>query len=284
MTITDIKKEYFKKIDVFELDLLLEETLKKPRAFILAHGESILPPSKIKDIRSKIARRLKGEPLAYVLGHKEFYGLDFKVNKDVLVPRPETEALVEEALMVADDKKVSFIDIGTGSGCIIISLAKETRKKRQGRRDDFIGIDISSQALKIARQNAKTHKLGKNITFLKGNLLAPLLESKIKDPNSEIIIIANLPYLTPAQIKTSPSIRSEPRLALEAGRDGLRYYRPLFRQVKDLKGKKVALIIEIDPGQRRMIKDLRKKLLPGFRLRIKKDLCGLYRMAVLKNF
>ncbi|MDP2736815.1 MAG: peptide chain release factor N(5)-glutamine methyltransferase, partial [bacterium] len=221
-----------------EAEILLSKILKKPREFILAHGENKLTAEQIKNFQSLVFRRLKGEPIAYLTGHKEFYGLNFKVNKNVLIPRPETELMVEEALKLVarsssasarqrrDGQPVTLADIGTGSGCIIIALAK------QNINGKLLATDISAKALAVARQNAKNNHVDKKIKFLKGGLLEPIVKNKLIINRQPLIILANLPYLTPTQIKNSPTIKYEPKLALAAGSDGLKYYRRLFKQIK----------------------------------------------------
>lgn len=300
-SICEIFKQYHKKITPLDLELILENVLKKPRPFILAHPEYKIPKFKILNLKFKINRRLGGEPLAYILGQKEFYGLDFKVNKNVLVPRPETEMMVEEALnrishiaYRATQKKITIVDVGTGSGCIIITLAKIINPRLPGelagrQNLKFIATDISKRALNVARQNARQHSVAQKIKFFHGDLLKPVLKSKILNLKSKIIILANLPYLTPAQIKKSPSIKYEPKLALSAGRDGLKYYRRLFKQIKIfinlqkfVLNSNIFVIAEIDPSQTKKIKRLVKKELPRFKSQIKKDLQDLNRLVIAK--
>jgi len=290
MTITELKKIHAGRIEALDLDLILEDALQKPRSFILAHPEKPITNYELRITHKKIKRRIKGEPLAYVLGHKEFYGLAFEVNRHVLVPRPETEMLVAEALRLWTPDAY-LVDVGTGSGCILVSLAKAIGCG-SNKRHRFIGIDISAPALKIAHRNAKNLGVSKKIKFLKGNLLEPILKSPILNLRSSIIITANLPYLTPTQIKNSPTIQSEPRLALEAGRDGLKYYRQLLQQLKTIHRSqflsthsaacpRLSALLEIDPAQTKKFKALAAKILPSFFIIIKKDLSGQDRLAMI---
>ena len=175
---------------------------------------------------------------------------------------------------------VTLVDVGTGSGCIIITLAKLLNLK-------FLAIDISEKALIIARQNAKNNQVNKKIKFIKGNLLEPILKNKLINNSHPLIILANLPYLTPTQIKNSPSIKYEPKLALTAGKDGLKYYRRLFKQTNDLRNIKcklrdINILCEIDPSQTAKIKQLIKRELPKASYQIKKDLSGLNRLVIIK--
>ena len=153
------------KIDSAWLDaeLLLAFALGKDRSFVLAHEEKTLTKIQNKKFDSLIKQRLKFVPLAHLLGYKEFFGLKFKINKNTLVPRPESELLVETALELSDNNSL-IIDIGTGSGCLIISVIKNTGNKG-------IALDISNQALAVAKQNAKSLKVNNKIKFIKSNLL-----------------------------------------------------------------------------------------------------------------
>ncbi|MDZ4384789.1 MAG: HemK/PrmC family methyltransferase [Candidatus Moranbacteria bacterium] len=179
-TITDIRKEYFKKLDYLDLELIIAHALKKSREFVASHPEYELSGARLAAIQSFVVRRAKHEPLAYILGHKEFYGFDFKVTPNTLIPRPETESLVEDVLrhlQAADRGQKTVIDIGTGSGNIIISLARIlSDSKFQIPNSKFYGIDISKEALRIAKHNAKSNGVSEKIKFLHGNLLEPMFE------------------------------------------------------------------------------------------------------------
>ncbi|MDO8592489.1 MAG: peptide chain release factor N(5)-glutamine methyltransferase [bacterium] len=264
-----------------EAELLLSHVLKKPREFLLAHGEKKISAWQTASLESLIARRLKGEPIAYLAGHKEFYGLDFIVNKDVLIPRPETELIVEEALkpIARSPQPVTLLDIGTGSGCVIITLAKLITNCK------FLAADISAKALTVAKQNAKHHGVAKNIKFLKGDLLSPVIyNSKFSILTSNLIILANLPYGWSAWKNNTSAdtvgLRFEPKIALYAGKNGLELYEKLFKQIKTLRGDITALC-EIDPRQTGKMRQLAKQYLPQAKLQIKKDLCGLNRLVII---
>jgi release factor glutamine methyltransferase len=262
------------KLPRLEAELLLAFLITKPREFIIVHEKDVLALAIIKKFKAAERKRLLNFPLAYLTGRKEFYGLDFKVNKNVLVPRPETETLVEMILNYARQKKngLDFLDIGTGSGAIIISVASELAKQSEliFNNSSFLGLDISKLALSVARQNAKLHNLNKKIAFLESNLLSNLPTKILKGSN--LMIAANLPYLTKEQIKNEPSISREPKLALDGGPDGLKYYHALFKQLKKISFASLLLICEIDPGQAKTIKLSAQKIWPGARLKIIKDL------------
>ncbi|MDD4901261.1 MAG: peptide chain release factor N(5)-glutamine methyltransferase [Patescibacteria group bacterium] len=292
-----------------EAEILLSEILKKPREFLLAHGEKSLTAGQSRGFNRLIARRLKGEPVAYLTGHKEFYGLDFMVNKNVLIPRPETELMVEEALklLASNRQPATIIDVGTGSGCVIVSLAKAIKNYelkitclpayRTGRPDrqanyKLIGTDISKRALDIAKKNAKYHNVDKQIKFLESNLLKSIINnSKFVIRNSKLIIVSNLPYGWKAWKNNcsldTAGLKFEPAIALFTDKNGLGLYEKLFQQIKELRDmscelRDICALCEIDPRQTMMMKKLIKRLLPQAKLQIKKDLAGLNRLAIIK--
>jgi release factor glutamine methyltransferase len=276
------------KIPHLEAEILLSEILKKTREFLLAHGEKKITTGQISKLKLQISQRLKGRPVAYLTGHKEFYGLDFKVNKDVLIPRPETELMIEETLKIIThiSQPMTITDIGTGSGCIIITLAKLLNKESKTANYKLWGIDISKKALIVAGQNAKTHLVAKNIKFKRGNLLEPILKNnKSAVSRQPVIILANLPYVW-KKWKNNTSVDSiglkfEPKIALYTGKNGLELYEKLFKQMKKIRIAGYALC-EIDPRQTAEIKQLIKRELPQSKLQIKKDLSGLNRLAIIK--
>ncbi|RLC38886.1 hypothetical protein DRH27_01170 [Candidatus Falkowbacteria bacterium] len=273
-----------------EAELLLANVLKKRREFVLSHPEYKLNILQIIICRFYVVKRLKGIPLAYIVKEKKFYNYNFLINKNVLIPRPETELVVDEALKIAQvaagkSRPVLFIDIGTGSGCIIISICKYLSSKGCDI-NNFMATDISDKALSAAKKNAKLHKVDKIIKFLKGNLLVPILKEKLEISKYNLVILANLPYLTPFQVKNSSTIQNEPKLALIAGQDGLKYYRKLFKQIKEFVGSNKTsfyLLCEIDPGQANKIKRLALNLMPEIKLIIKKDLRGLERLIIIEK-
>ncbi len=288
-SIQEVKQQYYKKIDLLDLELIISRVIKKTREFVLTHPEFKIIKNYELRITNYIKRRINGEPIAYIFGEKEFYGLNFKVNKNTLVPRPETELIVDEALNIVthNSQPVTLIDVGAGSGCIIITLAKILNSKFQIPNSKFIAIDISKPALRIARQNAKLHQVDKKIKFIQGDLLKSTVKiiknNQFDIRHSTFVILANLPYLTPAQIKNSPSIQHEPSLALNAGRDGLKYYRLLFKQIKKIAILHVAgcVLCEIDPSQAAKIKKIIKNNLPAAKIKIKKDLSGFNRLIII---
>jgi len=217
------------KTAFLDVRVLLKYVLETDEAFLITHTDLILTNAQYQSFRRLIRRRKKGEPIAYLVGNQEFYGLNFKVNKHVLIPRPETESLVENALhfleskalneKLKDKRSLKIIDVGTGSGCIIISLAKNIPTNYSGF-SDFYAIDISPAALRTAKQNAKKHELYNNIRFFKSDLF-----SNTRLPDNFDLIVANLPYLK----KDYPGLEYEPDLALNGGPDGFEIIEKLLR-------------------------------------------------------
>lgn len=285
MTIRELQRKY-NSLDRLDLELLIAKSICKPKDFILIHPEYKL--SFLENLRLLyfIYLRKQGYSVACIIGHREFYGLDFLVNKKVLIPRPETEMVVDEVIEILNNElkvihdKIVLIDVGTGSGCIPISILKNTKESVR-----TFAIDISKPALKIAQKNAKKHVV--NIQFLHGNLLKPLFHnSKFILPNSKLIITANLPYLTEQQFCSEKSIQKEPKLALVADKNGLALYEELLKQIKSLLLSfkfQISLFLEIDPSQTAEISNLIQQILPKAVFEIKKDLSGRDRLVKIKN-
>jgi len=280
-----------KLLPPLERQIILAHILKKSREYVLAHPEIRLTGAQKTRFDKLIKRRLHHEPMAYILGRKGFYGLDFKVNKNTLIPRPETELLVEEALKKIRDTKYqipyTIIDIGTGSGNIIISIAKNSIKY-QVSNIKYFGIDISSKALSVAKHNAKKHCIDKKIRFIKSNLLDFLIRDtryKIQDT----ILVANLPYLSEEIYGSAmPDVKDfEPKSALLSRNDGLNHYDRLLQQIKTLKEKcsmlHVSCHMEISPEQKSKITNLIKKYFPRANIEFRKDLSGRWRLASFQH-
>lgn len=223
------------------------------------------------------ARRLAGEPVAYLVGTREFMGLPFRVAPGVLIPRPETELLVEWALaalaLLADRTHVSVVDVGTGSGAIAVSLAALASP---GVR--ILATDISDEALVVARGNAVAlldEARRTRLEFRQGSLLAP-----IKGPVD--LVLANLPYLTPGQVDGNPDLAAEPRLALDGGADGLDLIRQLVADLPRVLASGGAVGLELDPSQTDAVEGLLREAFPGRDVRTIHDLAGLARHVVLE--
>ncbi len=261
-----------------ESEILLAHAISKDKVFILTHPEYELKTKEYCHFVYCLFLYNSGYSIASITHHKEFYGLDFFVNKNVLIPRPETELIVEEVLneISAINNNTLLIDVGTGSACIPISILKNTSNIRQA-----IALDISNKALKVARKNIA--KFNVNIELLKSNLLSTIIKRDYSF-YEKIIITANLPYLTTDQVKQEPSIQKEPTIALIAKENGLTLYHQLLGQiVKIFSGKKLLILFEIDPSQTRQITSLAKNYLPQCKFEIKKDLAGLDRILKIST-
>lgn len=264
-----------------DAELLLARSLRKTREFILAHPEFKLTKIQNEKFEKLISRRSKFEPIAYILGEKEFYGLNFKVNRDTLIPRPETEMLVEKTLALINDdleSKITLIDLGTGSGNIIISIAKNIKNKLE-----LFGIDISKNALSIAKHNAKKNKVNENIKFIQSDLLNYFLTKDAKLKNKNLIILANLPYVSKKIYdSTSQDIKKyEPKTALISKNNGLAHYEKLLKQIKELENKKYKLkaLLEFSPEQKKSLTKLITETLPTSKPTFHKDLAEKWRVA-----
>lgn len=290
MEIQEISKQYFGRIDYLDIELIIAHAIKKPREFVLSHPEYKIAESQKSKVESYLSRRIKCEPLAYILEEKEFYGLKFKVDRNTLVPRPETEQIVELVLKSLKNKKVgnvNVVDVGTGSGNIIIALAHSIKPKAWSKFK-FFGIDISKKALQTAKQNAKLKKLEKKIKFMHGNMLSPIIKKySMKHVPCSIIITANLPYLSPKiYASCSKDIKKyEPKSALISQKKGLAHYERLLKQIKN---QKIAMhvFMEISPEQKSNIFRLIKKYFPPpageSKIIFHKDLSGKLRVCELK--
>jgi release factor glutamine methyltransferase len=264
------------KVPEMEAQLLMAHILKRDRVFVIAHPDYLLKPKEIIQFNKLVKARFAGWSSAVLLGTKEFYGLEFKVNKDVLVPRPETEILVDIILEYLKSKPETLImDIGTGSGAIITSLYSNLQSKRHL----FYASDKSNKALIIAKSNAKKYQT--KIGFLNGDLLKPYLPILKKTKPQNIVIAANLPYLKPSEMSES-SIRKEPKSALLSGSDGLWHYRRLFSQLNCIKNSKVFLICEINHEQAQPIEKLAHASLPKSLTHFKNDYTGRIRFFILE--
>lgn len=251
-----------------EAEVLAAFVCDKDRAWLAAHSTDIFSPTRQRQLAALVQKRLKHWPMAYLTGQKEFFGRTFVVTSAVLIPRPETELLVEAVLQTPNIKTIA--DIGTGSGCIAVTLAAEQPRYK------LYAVDISAAALTVAKHNARKHKMTGRITFRQGSLLQPLLKDHLD------AVVANLPYVTEVEYAKSPSIKREPRLALTAGTDGLRLYRQLFKQLTIRPQPPAYLFLEIGAGQGQAIKKIMQQILPQYICELQRDLAGRWRLAIAK--
>jgi release factor glutamine methyltransferase len=273
MTIQSLRQKYLQNLPASEADSLLQLSCNKEKAFILTRPEYRLSILQLIWLFYLLFQFKRGVPLAYLSGEKEFFKLNFKVNKHTLIPRPDTELMVEEAIRTLANftNKTTLIDVGTGSGCIPISILKNLKQLP----DETIAIDISPSALKIAKKNSKQHSV--KIKFVQGDLLKNINKFSL---NTNIVITANLPYLTMEQFVNEPSIQREPKSALVADDDGLGLYQKLLKQIKNL-NKPLTALFEIDPSQTEKIKKNISSVLPKAEVKIKTDLAGRERLVII---
>lgn len=225
-------------------------------------------------LEALVSRRLEGSPVAYLVGTREFMSLPFQVAPGVLIPRPDTEPLIEWALKwLVDRQNARIADIGTGSGAIAISLAAHLPDSFSG---EIIAIETSADALSIAQQNARKlldTERQQQLTFLQGSLTDPL--DKPVD-----LLLANLPYLTPEQIAGNPDLDAEPRIALDGGADGLALVRMVIEDLPRILSPSGSAGFEIDPSQAKVVSSLLQESLPDTSIRIIEDLARLSRHVV----
>ncbi len=262
-----------------DAQVLLGYVLGVERATLYTYPERFLTAEQEQQFFSLVERRRQGEPVAYIVGHKEFYGLDFVVDGRVLIPRPETELLVEAALkiireMFAAGQTPVVADIGTGSGAIPITLAVE-----EPRLPYVYATDISAGALEVARLNCRRHHVEDRVRLLQGDLLAPL-------PEPVDVLTANLPYVGTEEMDIlAPDVRAyEPPVALFSGAGGLDLLARFFREVKQSGKLKehAVLLLEIGYQQREPLLRVIRELLPQARATVEKDYAGWDRLLLVR--
>lgn len=273
---------------MLDAEVLLSAAVGMPKSWMFSHLAHDMAPHEEERYKEFVKRRAAHEPVAYILGKKEFFGRTFTITSDTLIPRPDTEILVEAAITAStDDSKDTtlFADIGTGSGAIGVTLAAETGIP-------VVATDIHEAAATIARENAKALDCETLVDVRVGHLIDPLLDifralkRRESAPVEHVIICANLPYLTSRQVEEGQEdVREfEPHSALiGGGDDGLDLYRDLVRSLRsarELLPKHVTLLCEIDPAQRDGIRTLVRAAFPHAHPRILEDLGGLDRVMI----
>ncbi len=257
-----------------EAELLLAHVLKCSRAALYAKAQRELPPELLNRYMQLVKKRIAGQPTAYLIGKKEFMGLSFNVTPAVLIPRPDTELLVETAIHLLQQKnntKPMMVDVGTGSGAIAVSVAHYVP------RVQVLAVDISPAALAVAKTNAAAHGVEDRVCFLEGSLLQPV-QAYLKD-NGVDLIAANLPYVPSGDLPgLSKEVHNEPQLALDGGPDGLDLYRLLVPQAEKLLKPGGHLLMEIGPGQGQKTLDL--VAAPKWQAKLYHDLANRERLVV----
>ncbi|GAB4204166.1 MAG: peptide chain release factor N(5)-glutamine methyltransferase [Roseiflexaceae bacterium] len=252
-----------------DAELLLAHTLGWSRARVLAEGRIELDPAQQARFAALVDRRAALEPVAYLVGQREFYGLDFEVTPAVLVPRPETELLVERALEFARNLPAGaqIADIGAGSGAIAVALAVHLPQAR------ISAVDLSAEALAVAGRNAARHGVAGRVRLLQGDLLAPL-DSPVD------LLVSNPPYTVLAEIDEGVR-RHEPHLALDGGPDGLELYRRLLAAAPPLLRPGGAVLLEIGATQAETVSALARQHFPDARVTVEQDLAGHDRVVII---
>jgi release factor glutamine methyltransferase len=259
-----------------DAELLARDTLEWDRATWVARNAESAPPSFAARFAALCARRLQREPMAYIRGRQEFYGRDFEVSPAVLIPRPESELLIEEALLLmpalAASRQLTVIDIGTGSGCLVVTLAIEHASAR------YTATDISLDALAIARANAMRYGVLDRITFIHGPYFGG-------EPGPFNVVVTNPPYVAEAdRASLAPEVLEfEPQGALFGGADGFRDVRQIVEQSSQLLDEDGSLLMEIGHGQLDRVAAIANESETLALVRSRRDLQGIPRVAVIRR-
>ena len=256
-----------------EAEVLLINVLQMPRHRIYAYQEQELTSHQVDLLAQFMGRRLKREPLAYILGHKEFYGIDLAVKSGVMIPRPETELLVEQTLFMAlmhmEAAELVVAEPGTGSGAICINLAIHLPMGR------IYATDLSPEALEVAEFNVRKHNVADRVSLIQGDLLEP-----VSEPVD--VIVANLPYVPSHEVPgLQPEIQWEPREALDGGPDGMDTLRRTLHQARQKLKPNGVTILEIDPRQGEPLGEYARELFPEASITMEQDLAHLDRILIV---
>lgn len=271
-----------------DAEVLLAHILGADRAAVLAHPEAPLGPGKDAAFSEAVARRERGEPVAYIRGLKEFYSLALAVDPRALIPRPETELLVDLGIARAvailtgprwrpARGRLRVADVGTGSGAVAIAFLAMLRRRGYGQVLDALGTDASGEAIDLARENAAAHGLADAVRFREGDLLPA-------DEPPFDVVLANLPYVPSGEIDGLPIAASfEPRAALDGGPDGLSVIRRLAERLDGQTTDLAVALVEIGPDLRAGVERMAAETLPGWGLAFHDDLAGRVRVAELRR-
>jgi release factor glutamine methyltransferase len=272
-----------------DAELLLADAIGVGRTVIVAHVGASVGPDAVARYRASLDRRANGEPVAYIRGIKEFYGLAFAVDARALIPRPETERLVELADAevrrrlgaLAAGSRVSVVDVGTGSGAIIVALAVGFGRRKSLDAVDLVATDLSDDALDLARENAVAHAVGESIQFARCDLLA---DATIAAHGPFELLLANLPYVRHDVVPALPVAASfEPVIALDGGVDGLEVIERLLEQLPEHLADGGLALLEIGADQGELIVQRCGEVLAGWRCEVRTDLAGLPRVARIER-
>jgi release factor glutamine methyltransferase len=272
-----LRLEKTSDIPTLDAQLLLAHLMNRSRSWILTHPEASLSSEQVIDLEKKVSRLQDGEPLPYILGVWEFFSMEFEVSPDVLIPRPETELLVERALSWLrkpgehrGNQKV--LDVGTGSGCIPIAMAVNSTGIT------LTATDISPAALKMARKNAERMGVSDRITFIEADLFPNL-----PTPDRYSLITANLPYIPTKTLRMLPVYGHEPSLALDGGSDGLVIIRLFLEKTPGWLLPGGLVLVEIEATEGATVLEIASKVFPNARTQLDKDLAGKDRLLEVQT-
>lgn len=294
MTIRECLQFYKTYCDAFDAELIVAAMLHTTREHIIAYPDETIEDAVMIAIDGAMTRRRNHEPLAYILGHKEFYGLNFLVTQDTLIPRPETELMVDEIRKLVSmhhtekSHRTLIIDIGTGSGCIIISVAHEILNTFPTFACDFYGIDISQRALEVAQKNAHANNLDAQTSFQQSDLLESCIDTFPFAKYEHIIIAANLPYLSTSIYNNAPpDVKNfEPISALISDHEGLMHYEKLLKQLQNILSRTAAssdIFFEISPEQNSAIQKIIPHYLKTSHIHSLRDLTQRHRLIHIQT-
>ncbi|MEB2334057.1 MAG: peptide chain release factor N(5)-glutamine methyltransferase [Anaerolineaceae bacterium] len=282
-SLTEITSRLASVSDTPALDasVLLARIVERPRSWILAHPELTLTDEQQTQLQSSLARLENGEPFPYVLGRWEFFGLEFEITPDVLIPRPETELLVEKAIafLQKNPSQTNVADIGTGSGAITVSIAVNVPNA------NILAADISAKALQVAKQNAEKHNASERIEFVECDLLPESkVESQMSDHRSSTfdLVCSNLPYIPTNTLKHLPVYQREPTLALDGGEDGLDTFRKLLSIVPDRLAPNALILLEIESTLGEQTTQLARQHFQNAQIKLHQDLTGRDRLLEIQ--
>jgi release factor glutamine methyltransferase len=262
-----------------DAEVLLAHIIRKDRVWLITHRDDALDQKNQREFDEALRRRTQREPLQYIIGNQEFWGLEFKVTPDVLIPRPETELIIEAALAIVQDRnrQLRIIDLCTGSGCIAVSLAKELTSAH------VIATDVSERALAVARENARNHGVADRIRYLEGDLFGPLEELDLRGRVD--IMASNPPYVRAGDLAAlQPEVKDhEPQMALIAGPEGTEIAKRIIRTAPEYLKKNGALIMEMGLGQAEALTRMAEETGAYGKPGILKDLAGIERVIVAKK-
>jgi release factor glutamine methyltransferase len=256
-----------------EAEVLVMNVMRMPRQSIFAEQETEVSGQQQSALDALLERRYLREPLAYILGQREFYGINVILTPAVLIPRPETEGLVEHALLMAlmgmESQDLTIADVGTGSGAIAINLAIHLPAAK------IFAVDVADAVLDVAAYNVRVHDVGERVNLGIGDLLDAV-------PEPVDLIVANLPYIPTDRIPTlQPEVQQEPALALDGGPDGLDLIRRLLTQAEEKLKETGIILLEMDPDQIPVVQELALNHFPEGSTSVEQDLAGMDRILTI---